>query len=389
MPKNPIKNLLKVRPFSHNPGSSCVIPSTTIAVEVFPTRICFYDLGTPSIVQVAEVSFVDLGPLEEFTVTCDLVQHSVLVSGFQNKRAFRYEIQQYESKEIRISFHKLISIIHKVDTKIGESSLWKFYDSQKKIIETTVPIVPKSYLILKPHKEGLCFDHWPKKKPERLFLGNTKKQDFDLMTKRGDIQELLPFYYQMAQSVPKVLHLKEHTPESRSISALLEIAIREKKGIEEMLLSFFKVGFTKLMIPTLFDTLFQGYPDVLTEHHSDFSPLILFEKLFSDVRKIFFQESTSELLILPSLPPSFHSGVLVDVVTEKGHVLSIEWSKKVIRRLCVQTHAKVHIPFVFQNSLASYRIQDLKSNQVLGRFQNKSKVTLEENGMYLFDRFEK
>ncbi len=390
MSKNPIKNLLRLRPFSHNPGTMCIIPATTIAVEVFPALLRFYELGTTKCVQIGQISFDDLGPLDEFTVTCDMERSLVLVSGFQNKRPFRYEIFQKDSKEIRIYFEKLNSVLLKVHTTVSDSG-WSFYDSEKKLIEERAPVFSKSFLIFKPHREVMSFNHWPKKNKERLFLGNTKKQDFDLMMKREDVRELLPFYYYLTHLVPKVLHLKEHTPETQSLCYKLEKAIQEKDGktSEEVLLAFFKVGFTKMMIPALLDPLYQGYSYILTEKIQDFSALILFEKLYVDVRKMFFEELHDQFSILPSLPPSFHSGVLTDILTEKGHAISIEWSKKAIRRLFIHTQGKVQIPFVFQNPISSFRIQDLNSKKILGRFKNKSKITLEENGIYLLDRFEK
>jgi hypothetical protein len=57
----------KFCPFSHTPGSSCLIPGTWWSVQAFPTRLCFSHRD-----QRIEISLELTGPVELFTLEQDL-----------------------------------------------------------------------------------------------------------------------------------------------------------------------------------------------------------------------------------------------------------------------------------------------------------------------------
>ena len=78
----------KLRPFSHEPGTSCLIPGTTLVMRVYPSCIQVFDLENSPPKLVWETFLDVIGPVRDFTVQQDLEKMRVLVWGASSKWFF-------------------------------------------------------------------------------------------------------------------------------------------------------------------------------------------------------------------------------------------------------------------------------------------------------------
>jgi len=140
-----IKIATKLRPFSHQPGTCCLIPYTTWEVRVFPTKLFFRDLSNG---KTQERSVDQVGPIKGFTVVDDLERGRVEIFGRAKGGYFR-------------TF-----------------------------------ITAESYPFLK--KFDLPVDE------KRLSLGCHKKQDWELIQRRSEMAEIFPFWVRLAQLIPQM-----------------------------------------------------------------------------------------------------------------------------------------------------------------------------------------
>lgn len=133
----------KLRPFSHQPGTCCLIPFTTWEVQIFPAKLQFRNLAGAG---KEEKNLPIFGPVKNFTALLDLEKGRVEVFGHGKKGYFRYFIS------------------------------------------------PKEYPFLKGEKLPLS--------KKRLFFGVHKKQDWDAIHSRSQMGEVFPFWVRLAALIP-------------------------------------------------------------------------------------------------------------------------------------------------------------------------------------------
>src|SRR3989344_6077351 len=134
---------LRLRPFSHRPGTTVVIPKTPWQVQVFPTLLRFTHLIS---FETFEKNLDIQGPMLDFTVELDLEKCCVRFFGHAAK-----------------GYHQLV------------------------FTEKDVP----SSLLLQESKE-------------RLSLGMHKRLDWELVCRRRDLKEIFPVWFRLGQLVPFV-----------------------------------------------------------------------------------------------------------------------------------------------------------------------------------------
>ncbi|MBS0634274.1 MAG: hypothetical protein JSR37_02280 [Verrucomicrobia bacterium] len=282
---------LRFKPFSHLPGTFCLIPGTSLAVQVFPSCYSLYDCSdVPRLIETKPLEPF----LEQFTLLQNLEQGKVEVSGF---------------------------------TKSG----------------------------FQRHKIGPDVTFGPR---ERLFLGVDKSQDWQLVKRRMDMNEIMPYLYWLAQSV---------TVPKTSVTSELDLK------------QLFKAGFSDMLMPRLFDSDYHGFDKPVVSDTSQ-SPLVLLKTVFERIRSLFFQEHDDQMLILPD--PSSHSGTMMDVKTARGHTITLEWTKHLIRRMVIKSACDDVIRLDFQNPIKSTRFQG-------ERIQLPTQIAVTANQTYLFDNFQK
>ncbi len=184
----------RLRPFSHLPGASCVIPWSSFKVQAFPALLLFENLNTS---EKHEYKLDWKGPVKEFTLELDLEKGVVWVYGKTLEGHRRICIEMQEAG---------IAI-------------------DKKLVVSEARLLPHPV--------------------ERLSLGMSKKLDWELVLRRQEMAEILPIWFRLGQMVP-----------SSGITSLFQEC--DKLDVTDMYLKLFLIGFEGILAPRLSDTTHQG-----------------------------------------------------------------------------------------------------------------------------------
>jgi hypothetical protein len=292
----------KLKPFSHLPGTACVIPLTTLQVQVFPTLLRFKDLQTG---KTWDEQLGWKGPVEGFTVELDLEKGSVEIFGKTADGFRRKTIQEKKPQHL-----------------------------------------------------------------ERLSLGKHTKLDWELVLRRMDMEEMAPVLFQLGQLVPG----------SAATSPLLTfLDFSEKTEVAKQLMLFFKTGFHGMMAPRLHDDDLQG---IVEEGKTSGSPLALLCRGYEAVRGLLFSENNG-FSFLPNLPPQFHAGRLLNLGTTQGDLISMEWSKKQLKKVVIKPGTTREVLLTLQKFLTTFRINKKVKHDI------KKPLSLVAGKTLFLDRFEK
>jgi hypothetical protein len=324
-----IKIAQRLHPYSHTPGTLCVLPGSCWSVEVFPTRLNFRHLLTGKEITV-RLPFT--GAVEDFTVEMDLHRGFVWVFGHAAEGYFRYRLSQ-ESGGILLFFERA-------------------WETESRLLVTS-----------KEEGRGAILE-------ELLSLGSHKAQDWDLVCRRKQMEEIFPAWLRLGSCVPP----QASAPVVGTLRLIRACQERiEKREVEEIIPAFqraFAGAFSGILTPRLCDTQFQG---LIAEEEipQGVSPLLLLAEGAKAIRSLFFQQRGEEIALLPSLPPQLHSGRMVSILTEGGDRIDMEWSKKMLRRVVWHPLSDRLVTLHLQKSIKSYRIRYAKQG---------SKVGLKERG---------
>lgn len=352
-----IKIAERLRPYSHQPGTDCLLPGSNYRLQVFPTRVCLYRIERLTPEKILEIPLALEGPVEDFTVQQDLEKGRVYVWGQAVNGFFRYYFAFNEDKKICLCIEK------------GPNSLLE---------ATTLP----DYITLAKQDASFTLQSI-----ERLSLGNHKAQDWDLVCRRTDLVEIFPAWYLLGQLSPPLVDenvLLEGTAQRLSLCQQA-IANHAPEHLKKQFTSLFKAGFQGILSPRLIDDQFQGLSSSEFSNPSLLSPMMLLKQGAKLIRQLFVTKDSQLVRILPSLPPEFHCGRLLNVRLDEGH-LDFEWTKKCIRRLIFRSKKECQIQFSFKN-ISSFRLRKNKKEQgerILNHFQ----LSFEKNVDYFFDNFE-
>jgi len=311
----------RLRPFSHRPNTTCLIPTTQFVVRAFPALIQIEKLSGEII---KEIKLNIEGPLKLFTLVQDLERGCVTLFS-----------EQYR-------FH----------------------------------ILPDLTVVDKKHSgtAPLLFQ-------ERLDFGSHKKQEWDLVKKRGDLREIFPLWFSLGSQ----LTLKERLEENVGMFLLLQEC---KKAIDshhpETIVPAFKklflAGFREMLVPRSFDDEHQGI--LASDQVSKSSPLYLLSEGAQLIRSLFLHSSGNEFSILPNLPPEFFAGQMLHLACPSFGTLDLVWSKKSIRTLHFHAHHDGEILFHFNPRIRSFRL----GNQ---RHQCGDILEIKSGCLYVLDQFQK
>ncbi len=283
----------KLRPFSHQPGTSCLVPGSDWIVRAFPAMLS---------VQGVEFPIRVSGPVREFTIQMDLERNCVWLWGIALEGHFRFKLV---ADEIGLSL--FIDRCPKTGIEIGSHKLGR-----------------KEKILL---MSGGHF-HLPKK-IERLSLGNWKAQDWDLVRRRNLVCEWVPVLYSLGQKVPDIGEVK-----------------RGPLDLIDQPTEFFHAAFTGILVPHLIDPLHQG----LFSENGQGNPLALLKAAFQKIRSALIQHQQ----ILPALPSDWVSGRVLGLQTHYG-LLDFEWTKRTIRQMVLHAEKSDEAVFVFSKQVSSFR----------------------------------
>ncbi len=293
------------------------------------------------------------GPVETFTAQLDLEQPSIRLWGkCRSGNYFYYRIAaQADSQEIHL---------------IQERS------------QTSEPL---TILPVFTQKVGLS--------PvalERLSLGSHRAQEWEKISNRADLTELLPLLFHLGQMI--ALSDNSHSSES-SLLGICQVLLKERNGsdLETALKDLLKAGMQGLLSPTNEDQYGFGYslPPLLAPQ----PPLLLLTQLRSLIRQMFLDFHSDQLDILPCVPPSLHCGRLlgVELPNHIGQV-DLEWSKKQIRRMVINVKTDHTITLEPGQRIGRCRLHTMPEGYVTPLENAPFSLILQAGKCYYLDRFE-
>ncbi len=359
----------RLRPFSHLPGTSTILTGCGYQVQIFPCLIRIYQLKSAQPFLVAQFSLELKGPVEQFTVCNDLEKGCITVSGKTSAGWLRYDIVSSKQDEtIRLIADRTpssgLSIAHEHSQYLLRDHEWLDLWGSSSLFE--------------PYRPFSC---------DRLSLGNHKAQDWEWIKRRLNLAEIFPLWHRLGQLIPSY----STNGSKEGTLALLEAC--RKSLIDEMpdqasqhWTNLIKAGFNSLLTPQLEDRDYQGFIPNSPFQSLDISPLVILTEGSRLIRQLFFQQQQEQIAILPYLLPSLHCGRLIHVPLDRGGWISLEWTKKTIRRLMLFVEQDQELAFKFRSNVRSYRLRHHLQDKG-ERKNSRSSLFLKKNCHYFFDNF--
>jgi hypothetical protein len=355
----------RFRPFSHQPGVACPLPLSTWQVRVFPARIELSSLQEPS--QHIACTLAVKGPVKDFTVELDLEKGCIRVFGITALGYMNYEIVRAQEGIVlrckQLPEHQLECIRDGKTHVLKEKGEWVI----------SVPAECKHLQIPRM----------------RLSLGMHKAQDWDLVKRRGDLKEIFPIILRLGEMIPG-------PQDSASIGSMWLLNTckqyweqHKKVDLMHACQKWLQVAFSGILVPRLIDTDFQGILPSDEPVPSHCSPLALLTQGSDLIKRLFFVEDSGQWEILPCLLPSFAAGRLIDIPTQEGESIAIEWSKHELKKMIVQTKNKRTVQLKLPKEIRSLRLKTSKTDrgQVVQVKDRKVAMDLPDAKLLILDRF--
>ncbi|MCB1107266.1 MAG: hypothetical protein KDK76_04135 [Chlamydiia bacterium] len=359
-----IKLTEKYKPFSHEVGTSLLIPKSSWKVTVYPAKIKLENIISLGKKQVQTVFPKIEGPLTQFTVMQDLERHWI--------RVFGQGPQGYFSYRLVASSHEIVLFLERGPkegiTFVFEGEAKNLKRKEELIVSTSTP----------------AFHEGPS---EKMHFGVSKKQDWTLVRRRLMLEEILPIWFQLGKHIPK------HPILDVGTSRLLDVCDKKIQGKEcdklgQSFVELFKVGFEGLLVPRLSDADFQGYNLDEASVPKEASPLVILGEGARLIRRLLVQKEKKGFAILPCLPKELHAGRFTHIHLSDLLSGDLEWSKKQIRRLILYPKGDQECLFSFQPSIKSFRFRIGRKGR--GTIcQVGSPLKLKKDALYILDRFQK
>ncbi len=311
----------RLKPFSHLPGTSCVIPWSSYKVQAFPALLIFEDLITS---KKHEYRLDWKGPVLDFTLELDLEKGVVWVYGKTEDG------------------HRKICIA----MQEGGIAI------DKELVVPGTKVAPHAI--------------------ERLSLGMSKTLDWELVSRRREMAEILPIWFRLGQMVPSI----------GKASILQEC---DKLDVAKNYLKLFMTGFEGILSPRLSDTNHQG---IVSESRFSGSPLILLTAGAKYIRALFFKETDESWEFLPCLSPEFHAGRFLQLTTKAGDKIDFEWSKKLLQKVIIESASEREILICLPKPLKSCRLRSALNEKGSRHVMEKPLILAPRQKLFL-DRFEK
>lgn len=353
----------RLHPFSHQAGTSVILPGSPFRLEVFPTKIIVSDLSLVTPVFCVEVSFDLKGPMSNFTVIQDLEKGEIVVLGNAIQGYFRYKISALvDAPGIAVTLDKLPS-----DIKVTTSG-WSAIPNEdwKEGSTHFFGIIPQEAALFRPARV------------ERLSLGSHKAQEWSQMCRSKDFVAILPIWHRLGQMVG---HYAEHSIFDHCIDAIVK---KNRLHVLNRFREVFLFAFDTYLSPRLHDPLFQGIglPEISG------SPLPVLSQGSALIRSLFVQITESHISLLAATPPDFHAGRMLDIMCNDWGTLSFEWTKKAVRRVILSAHRDQTISLTAAVDQRACRVRTSTKDRGIS-YNIGSELTLHAGTTYWFDNFQR
>ncbi|MFT4552401.1 MAG: hypothetical protein ACI9S8_001026 [Chlamydiales bacterium] len=375
----------RLRPYSHTPGTHCVLPGSLISLQVFPALIRFEELSSSPSLPKSEISIGINGPMKEFTVRQDLEQGFVLVWGKTPDGFIRYRITA-EKGGMAINFEKTPK--DGLSVTCSNSELAKlFRKDEEKLSTLSKAVAEKDTLLITTNTDvsnrevltGCC--------KERLSLGSHKAQDWDMIVRRQDLREIFPAWLRLGQMSPSLGNGTSLQGAAALFKTCADVSEERKTEIlHDAFLNLFKVGFEGMFSPRLEDKFHQGFS--LPEIEGVSEPFFLLQEGAKAIKSLFVKTEGAIIDVLPALPPQFFCGRYLNIDCDGLATLDLEWSKKRVRKMSFTAEKDGEIQFKFHRHLKTFRLR--KGRKDRGRVMKCGDLmTCVAGKQYMLDNFEK
>ncbi|MGA8163811.1 MAG: hypothetical protein WB791_02160 [Waddliaceae bacterium] len=361
----------RLHPFSHLPGTRCVLPGSTIGLEIFPTLIRAHDLSDARGTKMQEMQLALSGPVDDFTVQQDLEKGRVMVWGHFEEGFVRYVLSS-------VNRNNAFAIYMEKCPARGI----QFSNVDR-------PISVKDTLVVE--KEAASFEEVPLYMPpktDRLSLGSHRKHDWELVQRRADLCDILPVWHRLGQLVLQAPSIREEGMGALIHQCELKIASHDKPALAQAFLNAFQGAFEGIFCPRWIDTRHQGFIVAPLSRHFNDSPLALLSVGARLIRRLFIDITEDALGILPVLPPEFHCGRFLHIVCPNIGDVDFEWSKKRIRRLVLHSKSDRQLHLFFQKEIKTFRLRSSVADR--GKSMPVGMpIKIESGTHYFFDNFKR
>ncbi len=349
-------------PFSHTNGIRTILPETPFVLELFHTAIRLYRLDEEA--PIGELIFPKLGLCEGWTVFFDYEHRQVLIEGNSAVGFFRFSLN--------VSSDGIYFLTHKQPLTIAHASSVQILPIKKPFL---ISQLLKTSLESKPDSSTGVGIHQSR---PFLSLGCNKDPLIERMRDRPIMEEIVPLLYH--QAAGKKASLSTDTLLGKLVDAVEKSQRHEVLGL---LRKFWTMALEGNCVPKRGDNLFFGYDisfvpdDILLK---DALHIVSYA-----IRSMFIKEKSDGIHLLSCLPKDFVAGRLLEEVLEKGHQVSFEWRRGVVRRILLCAASDDDVLFLTGATSCSVRCCTLKNNK---RDQNLSdRIAIKSGYRYLLDNF--
>lgn len=308
----------RLRPFSHLPGAACVIPGSHSIATAFPTLLCIDSHSIPLRLT---------GPVRGFTLSQDLEKNCVWVFGQAPEGRFKIRIEA-KTGGILVDLGR-------------EKKLLPLSNSSP---------APTSF--------------------ERLSMGSHKAQDWDLVLRRFDLEEILPVLFALGQKIPPA------SPQPTLGTARL-LDLSDIPSLE----SFCKAAFHGLLVPRLEDDQHQGF---CPEEKAEGNPFFLLTEASRRIRSLFISQEERTVSLLPVC--LFPAGRMTDLELPGIGLLHFEWLKRRLSRFILKASHSTDVQLRLDASIQTFRLQTRGNTKPL-KHKTSQPLSIEAGQIYFCDRF--
>lgn len=309
-----------------------MIPCSTWAVEAYPTEIRIFKEGESFSLQLNLT-----GPVACFTLEQDLEKNLVRVFGRAKEGYFNFEISHI-GKAILISLKRGKSMSYQFKGKGGVLERDQFLEIQ-------------------------ADDAFLQSHVERLSLGMNKKLDWELVSRRGDLKEILPILFFLGQ--------KAGQADSSLIIGELN--------------NFIKKHFEHILLPKRVSDKRLGLSGQDIPSHIPLSAIL--SKSYEAIRSLFIKEEKGEVLILPHLPVQFVSGRMTGLKTENA-IFDLEWTKRKLRKVRIVALTSGPLKIKWPKDVDSFRLK-LRPQEKGKMISPSDEIILIPGQITYLDKFQK
>lgn len=368
----------RLHPFSSVPGTGFLLPFSTLRIKAYPAAVFIDDLSSGTPKNGSAIRWDVSGPVRNFTVTQDCERGEIRVHGDALDGYFRYTLRAHD---------KGLKIIVKAERTPATGLFFRIEQGGAEIkcglLQQKEEIILSGGANEKDASSGII---------ERLSFGNHKRQDWDLICRRGCLSEIFPLWHRLGQLIPAT-----SANGVTGTAALLEpcrsaIGSGSPETILDAFKALFLAGFEGGLSPRLHDSDFHGIKvggkALFFDSSVNTSPLVLISEGAKLIRSLFLQEMNGKVRLLPALPPEFSCGRLVNAKCGIEGRISIEWSKKMLHKVVYAALADQTIAFEFCRGEARCRLRRSTHDRGVEYLSGQSIDIIAGEPLWL-DRFEK